>query len=128
MEAGMADTESTLQEVNQADPVASQDENGDGKRERSTIEFPYLALDVAVEMAKAVHDVGGPNCQWDALAAQLNQSAKGGGFRQRVMTAKTFGLLTYSQGTISLTKLGTQMSDPDQEVSAKAEAFLCVPL
>jgi len=104
------------------------EENGDGKRERSTIEFPYLGLDVAVEMAKGVHEVGGASCQWDQLAAKLNQAATGGGFRQRVMTAKTFGLLTYSQGTITLTKLGTQICDPDQEPTAKAEAFLAVPL
>src|SRR6266567_6167290 len=97
-----------------------QAENGDGKRERSTIEFPYLGLDVAVEMAKAVYQVGGSNCQWDQLAAKLDQAATGGGFRQRVMTAKTFGLLTYSQGTITLTKLGTQICDPDQEATAKA--------
>src|ERR1019366_4738834 len=104
------------------------EENGDGKRERSTIEFPYLGLDVAVEMAKGVHEVGGSSCQWDQLAARFNQAANGGGFRQRVMTAKTFGLLTYSQGTITLTKLGTQICDPEQEAAAKAEAFLAVPL
>ena len=97
-------------------------------RERSTIDFPYLDLDAAIEVAKAVHQVGGTSCQWDQLAAQLGQSATGGGFRMRVATAKTFGLLNYSQGTVTLTRLGSQICDPDQEASAKVEAFLAVPL
>jgi len=121
----MANQDSALK----AEVIAElREDNGDGKRERSTIEFPYLGLDVAAEMAKGVHEVGGSSCQWDQLAAKLDQTASGGGFRQRVMTAKTFGLLTYSQGTITLTKLGTQVCDPDQEAAAKAEAFLAVPL
>lgn len=121
----MANQDSALK----AEAISEQrEENGDGKRERSTIDFPYLGLDVAVEMAKGVYAVGGSSCQWDQLAAKFGQAATGGGFRQRVMTAKTFGLLTYSQGTITLTKLGTQICDPDQESAAKAEAFLAVPL
>src|SRR5258708_10205756 len=121
----MASQDSVLKAVPE-----SAEENVDGKRERerSTIEFRYLGLDVAVEMAKGVHEVGGSSCQWDQLAAKFDQAATGGGFRQRVMTAKTFGLLTYSQGTVTLTKLGTQICDPEQEVNAKADSFLCVPL
>lgn len=121
----MANQDSALKAEVVAEP---REDNGDGKRERSTIDFPYLGLDVAVEMAKGVHAVGGSSCQWDQLAAKLDQAATGGGFRQRVMTAKTFGLLTYTQGTITLTKLGAQICDPEQEVAAKAEAFLAVPL
>lgn len=121
----MASQDSALKAEAAPEP---REENGDGKRERSTIEFPYLGLDVAVEMAKGVHEVGGSSCQWDQLAAKLGQAANGGGFRQRVMTAKTFGLLTYSQGTITLTKLGTQICDPEREAAAKAESFLAVPL
>jgi hypothetical protein len=100
----------------------------DGKRERSTIEFPYLDLDIAVGIAKGVHEVGGSSCGWDQLAAHLSQEAKGGGFRLRVMTAKTFGLVTYGQGTVNLTELGKRLCDPQQEKAAKAEAFLVVPL
>ena len=99
-----------------------------GKRERSTIGFPYLDLDDSIEIAKGVHELTGANCQWDQLAAKLNQSATGGAFRQRVMTAKMFGFVTYSQGTITLTPLGSRLCDPQQEVAAKAEAFLNVPL
>lgn len=100
----------------------------EGGRERSTIEFPYLDLDVAVEIAKGVHAVGGTSCQWDQLAAHLNQAAKGGSFRLRMMTARTFGYVTYSQQTVTLTKLGIQLCDPQQEATAKVEGFLTVPL
>jgi hypothetical protein len=102
-------------------------ENGD-KRERSRIEFPYLDLDAAVEIAKGVHELGGSSCGWDQLAARLGHSATGGGFRLRAMTAKTFGLVIYGQGTVTLTELGKRLCDPQQEKAAKVEAFLVVPL
>lgn len=98
------------------------------KRERSSIDFPYGDLEGAIEVAKAVHTVGGMSCKWEQLAAQLDQAATGGGFRTRVATAKTFGFLTYSQGTVTLTNLGARACDPAQEPSAKVEAFLHVPL
>lgn len=115
----------------EAVPVVVEDdvsENGEGKRERSTIEFPYLDLDAAVEVAQGVHQVAGSSCGWDQLAAQMGQTAKGGGFRLRVMTAKTFGFVTYGQGTVTLTDLGQRLNDPQQEKAAKADAFLKVPL
>jgi hypothetical protein len=98
------------------------------KRERSTIEIPYTALDTATEIAKAVHEVGGQSCQWDQLGAKLNMAADGGGFRQRVATAKTFGLITYTGGIVTLTPLGVQINDPAQEQAAKVASFLTVPL
>jgi hypothetical protein len=100
----------------------------ESKRGRSTIEFPYLDLDSAIEVAQGVHQVGGTSCGWEQLAAQLNQAASGGGFRMRVMTAKTFGFVTYGQRTVTLTDLGQRLNDPQQEKAAKADAFLKVPL
>lgn len=104
------------------------DEGQEDKRERSTVEFPYLDLDAAVEVAQAVHQVSGSSCGWDQLAAQMGQTAKGGGFRLRVMTAKTFGLVTYGQGNVTLTELGKRLNDPQQEKLAKADSFLRVEL
>jgi hypothetical protein len=121
----MADENLALDEV---EGVEQAEETGDGKRERSTIEFPYLDLEAAIEIAKGVNQVGGSSCGWDQLAAQIGQAAKGGGFRLRVMTAKTFGLVTYGQGNVSLTELGRRLNDPQQEKAAKADAFLKVPL
>lgn len=100
----------------------------EGGRERSTIGFPYLDLDDSVEIAKAVHTLGGSACQWDQLAAHFSQASNGGGFRLRLQTAKMFGLVTYDRGTVNLTPLGSRVADPSQERSARAEAFLKIPL
>lgn len=98
------------------------------ERERSTIQFPYHDLNQAVTITNAVHAIGGSSCQWEQLAAKLSQAATGGGFRQRVLTAKTFGLIRYSKGTVTLTPLGNTICDPQQEKKAKVDAFLTVPL
>jgi hypothetical protein len=103
------------------------DQAGDGKRDRSTIEFPYLDLDNAVALAKAVHQSGG-TCTKDQLAARVNQEATSGGFYQRITTAKMFGLLDYDRGTITLKELGFRMCDPQQEKAARVQAFLNIPL
>jgi hypothetical protein len=97
------------------------------ERERSKIEFPYTALDLAVILAKAVHDLG-HHCDWAQLGARLDMAADGGGFRQRLMAAKTFGLITYTSRSVTLTPLGVQINDPEQIAWAKVEAFLSVPL
>ncbi len=103
-------------------------ETPESGRERSTIAFPYLDLDDAVEIAKAVHTVGGSNCQWEQLAAQVGAAANGGGFRMRVQTAKMYGFLTYDRGTVTLQPLGTRVSDPEQEKAARVDSFLTIPL
>jgi hypothetical protein len=100
----------------------------EGGRERSTIAFPYLDLDDSVEIAKAVYTLGGSTCQWDQLAAHFQAAANGGGFRMRLQTAKMFGLLNYDRGTVTLTPVGSRLSDPTQEKAARADAFLKIPL
>ena len=42
--------------------------------------------------------------------------------------AKTFNVLTYDKGTVTLTPIGTRICDPQQEKAGRAEAFLAVPL
>ena len=121
----MATNEVSASEVDQAEQAV---DNGDGKRERSTIEFPYLDIDMGVEIAKGVHAVGGSSCEWGQLAAHLQQTAAGGAFRMRVMTAKTFGYVTYGGQIITLTDLGLRLCDPQQENAAKADGFLAVEL
>lgn len=110
------------------EPEVVETPDSDGGRERSTIGFPYLDLDDSFEIAKGVHNVGGSSCQLDQLAAQLQLSAGGGGFRARVQTAKMYGLLTYDRGTVTLSPLGSRICDPDQEKNARAESFLTIPL
>ncbi len=115
-----------MREVPAAEP--SKPEAPKQERERSTIDFPYLSLDVAIEIVKAVHETGGTRAGFDQVAAHIGESAKGSAFRNKVTTARTFGLATYSNGTITLTPLGSRLADPSQEKGAKAEAFLHVPL
>jgi hypothetical protein len=98
------------------------------KRDRSTIVFPYNDLEDAIGLVKGVHTIGGSSCQADQLAAQLKHPADGSTFQVRLNTARIFGLVMYSQGTVNLTPLGTRICDPQQEKSARAESFLNVPL
>jgi hypothetical protein len=108
------------------EPIA--DKQAPPPRGSSTIEFPYLDEENSVEIAVAVHEVGGSGCQWDQLAAHLKHAAQGGGFRQRMICAKQFGMVTYDRGKVSLTSLGLRVVDPQQQRAAKVEAFLQVPL
>jgi hypothetical protein len=97
-------------------------------RGRSTIDFPYFDQDEAVAAATAVHAVGGTSCTVDQLAAQMRQAPGGGGFRVRLMAARTFGILTYERGSVTLTDLGGRIIDPKFQRSARVESFLAVPL
>lgn len=100
----------------------------DAQRGRSTIEFPYLDLDNSIEVVKAVHSVEVDRCEWNQLATKLGVSGDGGGFRQRMIAAKTYGLLTYERGQVTLTDLGIRASDPAHEKRARLDAFMVVPL
>ena len=118
-------SEETVQEVQEAVESESQEK---GERGRSTIVFPYLPLDDAIQIAKAVHNAGGPRCKVDQLAAQLALATNASMFRLRLNTARIFGLVTHAQGTITLTELGMRICDPLQESAAKVDSFLTVPL
>ena len=63
-------------------------------RERSSIGFPYMPLDSAIELATAIHsNVGHGDCDDDQLAAWSHQSPKSSTFRVQVYAARTFGIL-----------------------------------
>ena len=109
--------------VPEVDAVA--EETGQG---RSTIKFPYLDQEDAVEVAKAIHKRFGRSCERDQLAGHFNVQANGGGFNLRMVTAKMFGVISSEKGTLSLTPLGIRVSDPSQEKAARVESFLMVPL
>lgn len=98
------------------------------KREQSSIQFPYGDLDSGVEVAEAVHSVGGQSCQLEQLAGYLKVAPSGGGFRTRIATPRIFGLTEMHRGIINLTPLGLRVVDPAQQPAAKVDAFLHVPL
>jgi hypothetical protein len=102
--------------------------NSDGKRERSTIGFPYSDLDGAIKVAHAIHDLTGSESELEQIAAKLDQSPKSSGLLIQIASAKVFGLVTGNQGVIALTNLGSRICDQQQEKAARADAFLFVPL
>jgi hypothetical protein len=118
------------------DPAVTSQASGEPKpvkekqeRVRSAIDFPYNSLDDAVAVVKAVHKLGGNQCRLESLAAELgHDTVNSGGFRQKVASAKTFGLSSLSQGVVTLTPLGGKIVDADQERASRVEAFLTVPL
>jgi hypothetical protein len=99
-------------------------------RQRSTISFPYIDLNSAVDLVQAIHgNVGLGECDDSQLAAWTNQSIKSSGFRIQLSGARVFGLMaTDGSGRHRLTDLGRTIVDPNQAREARARAFLAVPL
>lgn len=108
------------------------DSGGEGKtRQRSTIAFPYTDYEGAAAVAAAIHgNVGHGVCSATAqLAPWMKQSPKSSGFRTQLAAARLFGLIESDNAeSYRLTNLGTRVVDPAQARTAKAEAFLKVPL
>lgn len=104
-------------------------EEADGKREQSSIVFPYLDLSTAIDVAQSVYQRSGlGNCNLDELAAQMGQNVSGA-FRMKTGTAKIFDLIEKDgKSSIKLSELGRQIVSPETERSARAEAFMRVPL
>ena len=125
----MSTNEHEATEAQHEETSAETNETAEPKRrDRSTIAFPYHDLDEAIGIVKGIYAIGGTTCEWDQLAAMLKMSAKGGGFRTRMLAARMFGVLDYSTGTITLTNTGSRLCDPQQEKAARVEAFMNVPL
>jgi hypothetical protein len=101
---------------------------GESKREMSTIQFPYGDLDDALAFAKAIYEVGGQECLVEQLAGYLKVAPSGGAFRARMAHPRIFGLVDYDRGSIKLTPLGMRAVDPQQEATARVDAFFTVPL
>ena len=99
------------------------------KREQSTIAFPYLDLDSAVEVAQAVYARSGyGSCDLDELAAEMGQVISGA-FRLKTGTAKIFDVIDKDgRSSVKLTDLGKQIISGDTLRAAKVEAFMRVPL
>lgn len=114
------------------EPIEADDEDSgeEGKRQRSTIGFPYTDYENAAALATAIHgNVGHGECSSGQLAAWTNQSAKSSGFRTQIAASRLFGLIESDDtDSLRLTELGRRVADPAQTRAAKAEAFLKVPL
>lgn len=119
-------TENGAQEPKTGQPETA--ENEVASRERSTILFPYMNLDVVVPLPKAVYAWGARTCERGQLAGQLKMAPDGGQFRQKLQNARTYGLLNYSGQSVELTEVGVRLCDPATEKEALVQAFLSVPL
>lgn len=116
-------------------------ENGEGtatklkpddaaKRQRSSIAFPYMDLNEAVTLARAIHNnVGTGTCSVEQLAPWVKQSPSSSGFRSRLAAGKLFGLInTDRSDALQLMELGRIVVDAKREREGRARAFLNVPL
>jgi len=103
-------------------------DNDKGRREVSSISFPYLDLDDAISLARTMHSAGGVPMDRDQLAAALGQVPTSGSFNMKLSTARVFGLIESTQGRYQLSTLGFDILDPARERQAKVDAFLTVPL
>ena len=99
-----------------------------GKYERSSIEFPYGDLEDAVGIARAIQTNAGTSCSLSQLAAFVGSPISSGTFRLRVSNARIYGLTENARREVTLTPLGRRIADPVAEPSARADAFLNVPL
>ena len=99
-----------------------------GGSQRSRVAFPYSALDSAIQVATAVHENHGTQCDIGQLAGVLDTTVASGKFRSMISAARLFGLIHTKSKTVSLTELGVAIVDPAKADAAKVNAFLAVPL
>jgi hypothetical protein len=101
-----------------------------GKRQRSSIGFPYMDLNEAVGLARAIHNnVGTGMCSVEQLAPWVRQSPTSSGFRSRLGASRLFGIINTDRAeALHLTDLGRLVVDSKREREGRAKAFLSVPL
>jgi hypothetical protein len=99
-------------------------------REQSTIVFPYMDMEAAISVARAMIDAGGVALTREQLAGVMKLSIGSGNFVTKTATARMFGFIANVQGKYELTTLGFAVVDKDEKRQrmARAEAFLNVPL
>ena len=111
-----------------ANSQETEEEKGGDGRERSSIGFPYIPLDDAIEVASQIqHNVGSGAMSDDQLAPALKLSPKSSGYRTRLSAARLFALIE-SDGGHRLSDLGKRIVDAKQERAARSDAFLNIPL
>ncbi len=109
---------------------AEESPDSDGRRVNSAIQFPYGDLNDAVEVAKTMYaNAGSSGGTWEQIASWLGYaSANNGAFRNKIATARIFGVTETKSGGAILTVLGVHLADATRERAARVTAFLNVPL
>ena len=93
---------------------------------RSEIAFPYVSLEDAVGVARAIHD-NGASLSRSQIEGYLNMKSA----QLRIGAARLFGLIAeMADGKFSLTDLGVSIlsTDESEVKAAKRDAFLNAPL
>jgi hypothetical protein len=104
-------------------------EDEKASRDRSSVKFPYVDLDTAMELPRAIHSSYGLHCDVDQLAAASNHTnVRSGAFIRKIAAAQTFGLVEREGSTVRLTPIGRRAVQSDTEAKGRAEAFLEVEL
>ncbi len=108
-------------------PKASRAPEG---REQSTIQFPYMDLETAISVARAMLSGGGVALSRDQLAGLMKQPANSGNFLMKTAAARMFGLIVTNAGKYELTNVGFDILDSDEkrQKAARNTAFLSVAL
>ncbi|HEY8628430.1 MAG TPA: hypothetical protein VIL56_08935 [Gaiellaceae bacterium] len=96
------------------------------ERGHSTVTFPYSALTDGEAVARELQNYGGAASPED-LANALGQKSRSGAFRQKVSSARLFGLVSVARGEVALNPLGRKILDPERQDEARVEAFFNVP-
>lgn len=112
-----------------ASPQEIDEDKGGDARERSSIGFPYIPLDDAIEVSSQIQsNVGSGVMSDDQLAPSLGLSPKSSGYRTRLSAARLFALIESADGGHRLSDLGKRIVDTKQERAARCDAFLNIPL
>jgi hypothetical protein len=118
------DEDATVTEASQAAAPEKQ------KREASKIAFPYVDLNDAAGIARAIwENVGTSTADQAQLAAWAgHDSVDSGAYRTRLSGARLFGLITSGSKQVGLSDLGRDLVDAERGPKARVDAFLLVPL
>lgn len=98
------------------------------ERARSTVVFPYDDLSAAINVANTIFTSYGDHSTMEQLAGRFDQKTSSGAFRNKVTSARIFGLVTVTRQGIQLTDLGKRILDDRTAAQAKVDAFKNVPL
>lgn len=111
-----------------ADDKEVEEVSAESRSRRSTVSFPYVALDEAIKAVCEVHANAGRECELDQLASWLGTTVASSKFRSTLSAARMFGLVERRTKAIALTELGSAIVDPERRNNAAVQAFLKVPL
>ncbi|MHB1416443.1 MAG: hypothetical protein ACYC1C_14440 [Chloroflexota bacterium] len=113
-------------------PNAEQPTDQRKEREIARYSYPYYDLDMAVDVARVLHDQAGGKATLAQLASYIgHKDESSGAFRAKLWGAKLFGLVAIEAGVVSVTRLGEELASSRaglQRDRRLAEAFLNVPL